>query len=291
MNIGRQLQIALVAGAVFTAALAALAHCRADEHDTNNQLTLADLAAYQAALSGKPTAEGARTADPPRRVRFRDIWDQPESFRGRRVIVQGRVERIFRQAAVGSFPPLAEVWITSPAGDPFCAVFPPKEPNTGDDQQHGTMRRDRTSSSLNRRDAAPLAPGVGRTVRFTGTFLKMVSYTASDGKRLAPLIVGDRPPFSKSDRPEGDDATRLGENAADVFRSIGGSNSRVTHDRWPWSPASWAMALTLAVLATGIITWQHLRAPVQRRRSVQQSRFLPGDDEPPLEFISSQDDP
>ena len=46
------------------------------------------------------------------------------SFEGRRITIQGRVSRIFRQGPVGSFPPLAEVWITSPAGDPFCVVCP-----------------------------------------------------------------------------------------------------------------------------------------------------------------------
>jgi len=290
MNRGLRLKTALGVGAVFAVTLGAWAHSRADELDTKNKLTLADLAGYRAALSGKPTADSAKTTDPPRQVHFRDLWDQPDTFRGQRVIVQGRVERIFRQAAVGSFPPLAEVWITSPAGDPFCVVFPPKELTTGDDKRDGTNRRDKTSRSLNRRDTSLSTPDVGTTVRFTGTFLKMVSYAASDGKRLAPLIVGERPPLYKPDSSERGDATWLRENSTEVLRTIGGSNSNSRHDRGPWLPVSWAMALTLAAVAAGIITWQHLRPPVRHHRSVRQSQVLPGDDEQPLEFTSVHDD-
>ena len=57
-------------------------------------------------------------------VGFRELWDHPETYRGRRVQVEGRVVRRFRQGAFGTFPPLDEVWAVSPAGDPFCLVFP-----------------------------------------------------------------------------------------------------------------------------------------------------------------------
>ena len=81
---------------------------------------------------------------------FKDLWNRPDAFRGRRVTVEGRVQRIFRQGPVGSFPALAEIWIASPAGDPFCLVVP----------------------------QAAGVPKLGQTVRFTGTFLKMVRYAA-----------------------------------------------------------------------------------------------------------------
>ena len=97
---------------------------QADDDETAHQLSLADLAGYRSALSGKPTSDQARATDLPAEVKFNDLWNHPEVFQGRRVVVQGRVVRTFRQGPVGSFPPLAEVWITSAAGDPFCVVFP-----------------------------------------------------------------------------------------------------------------------------------------------------------------------
>lgn len=109
--------------------------CRAstldDPPQASHQLSLADLAGYRAALSGKATADDARTSDPPTQVKFKDLWNRPDVFRGRRITIQGRVSRIFRQGPVGSFPPLAEVWITTPAGDPFCVVYP--QPGSTDD--------------------------------------------------------------------------------------------------------------------------------------------------------------
>src|SRR5205085_8897213 len=79
---------------------------------------------YRAALSGKPTADDARPSDAPVPVQFRDLWDHPGAYQGRRVTVRGRVERVFRQGPIGSFPALVEAWIFSKAGDPFCVVFP-----------------------------------------------------------------------------------------------------------------------------------------------------------------------
>ncbi len=280
----------LVLGTGFAVALGGWAHVRADDLDTIDKLNLADLAAYRAALSGQPTADHAKATDPPRQVHFRDLWNQPDAFRGRRVIVQGRVERIFRQAAVGSFPPLAEVWIASPAGDPFCVVFSPKETTVGDDQPVGTNRPDKTSRSPNRRERPLATPVVGTTVRFTGTFLKMVTYAASDGQRLAPLIVGERPPLYQPDRSKRGDASRVRENSTEVLRTIGGSESQSRGDQGPWLPPNWALALTLAALAAGIITWQHLRPATRHRGSFRQTQVLPGDDEPPLEFLNSHDD-
>jgi hypothetical protein len=286
MSTDPRLKFALKVMAVLALTAGAWAPTHADETDTKNQLTLADLAGYRAALSGKPTADSAQAIDRPKQVRFRELWNQPELFRGRRVIVQGCVERIFRQAAVGSFPPLAEVWITSPAGDPFCVVFPQNGLTTADGEQDGTDRRDQTSRSLNQGEKPPLTPDVGRVVRFTGTFLKMVTYTASDGKRLAPLIVGQRPPYDKPDRSQEDGGTRLRGDPAEVPGQIGGTNSRLRHDHGPGWGANWILALTLAALAAGIITWQHLRTPVRRHDSVRKHHDGTGPEDPTLEFIN-----
>jgi hypothetical protein len=209
-----------------------------------DRLGLADLAGYRAALSGKATADDAMAADPPAQVHFRDLWNRPDAFRGRHVIVEGRVLRIFRQEPVGSFPALAEVWITSTSGDPFCLVSP----------QAGQIR-------------IPI-PEPGRDVRFTGTFLKMVRYAAGDGARLAPLVVGDRPPASQP--------------ADTVLRAIGGHVPDASLDRWSWSPATWALGLSTAALAAVLLAWWHLNTPSRKpgRRTINSIAI-----DPPLEFI------
>ena len=58
--------------------------------DLETRLGLADLAAYRAALSGKATADDAHASGPMRPVTFHDLWDHPETWRGRRVQVRGR---------------------------------------------------------------------------------------------------------------------------------------------------------------------------------------------------------
>jgi len=285
-----RLKLTLLVGVTLVATLGTWVYSRADELDAKNKLTLADLADYQAALAGKPIAKGARMTDTPRQVRFRDLWDQPDTFRGRRIVVQGRIARIFRQPAVGSFPALAEVWITSTAGNPFCLVFPQNELTDSNDERNGTNHPETQSRARNQRDTTRLGPDVGTTVHFTGTFLKMVTYAASGGNRLAPLIVGNRPPLDKPDRSQRDDVTWQREDSAEVFRMIGTGSSQSRPNRWPWLPANWAMALALAALAAGIISWKHLRTPARYHRSIRPSRLLHGDDDQPLEFISSDND-
>ena len=102
-------------------------------------------------------------------VKFKDLWNRPDVFRGRRVTVQGRVARIFRQGPVGSFPPLAEVWITSPAGDPFCVVFPAAR-SIDDMRRLAVIEPMDRSQAPRDADRADVMPELGRTVRFTGTF-------------------------------------------------------------------------------------------------------------------------
>ncbi len=203
-----------------------------------DRVGLADLAGYRAALSGKGT-------DPPAKVHFRDLWNRPAAYRGRHVVVDGRVQRTFRQEPVGDFPALAEVWITSPAGDPYCLVFPLPGP----------------------------VPDRGREVRFIGSFLKMVRYAAHDGDRLAPLVVGFRPPMSQP--------------AGTVEPSIGDPEPSTRLDQWTWSPVSWILGLTMAALAAGLLAWRHLNSP--SRRPVARSQIAPHGTNPPLEFIDPRD--
>ena len=121
-------------------------------------VSLADLADYRAALEARLDPAAVP------HVTFADLWGHPETHQGHLVRVEGRVARLFRQPGIGRFPPLAEAWITSPRGEPFCVVFP-----TGPGSD---------------------APRPGDQVEFAGTFLRRIAYQGGDTQRLAPLIVG-----------------------------------------------------------------------------------------------------
>lgn len=123
----------------------------------DDSVSLADLPAYRDALRSSADA-------PVSPVSFRDLWDRPDTYRGKRVSVTGRVRRIFRQPAVGEFPPLVEAWVVTGTDDPICLVFPD----------------------------APIE--AGSTLAFSGVYLKQIRYRGEDTDRLAPLIVGPRPP-------------------------------------------------------------------------------------------------
>ena len=125
-------------------------------------VSIADLAGYQAALASEAESSAATA------VTFRELWDHPQAHQGRLVQVEGRVARLFRQAGVGKFPPLAEAWITSPVGDPTCLVFPT--------------------------DSGRSMPTPGDRVRFVGTFLRRITYKGGDTDRVAPLVVGPGSP-------------------------------------------------------------------------------------------------
>jgi hypothetical protein len=294
---------------------------RAEDPDANaarpgsedNRLSLADLAGYRAALSGRATADDARPTDRPAAVGFRELWERPDAFRGRRVAVRGRVERIFRQGPVGGFPPLAEVWILSTAGDPFCAVFPLAGTSNGGDPGH--VRASRPPAADHARDARatgrgpdfqdvdnlgraasdtqPPGPELGRTVRFTGTFLKMVGYAARDGTRLAPLIVGDRPPRPEPAAAPGGKSAPAGLGA--LIRAIGGqgAGAGAGADRSAWSPMTWLLGLVaLAMLAAVMLARQHRRGAGRRGRTASRD---PAAGEtakaaPPLRFVDSPDE-
>jgi hypothetical protein len=260
------------------------------DRDVDDRLGLADLAAYRAALSGKATADDARPSDSPRSVGFRDLWERPEAYRGRRVTIRGRLERTFRQGAVGSFPPLVEAWIFSASGDPFCVVFPRLQTPAGGVSASGSAPGSDGDHGQDSRTAGPPIPGPGRLVRFTGTFLKTVRYGAGDGERLAPVIVGDRPPEHQPPAEAGGEARATRSGAGEILRAIGGGgrdDHPGTHRR-TWKIGSWAVGLTLAALTALVIAGQHLRGARLRHRATAQRRPPDRDTpDPPLQFVDS----
>lgn len=137
--------------------------------DNGPTIAIGDLPDYRAALEDP-------SDDPGELVPFRNLWEHPDDYKGRRVRVEGTVARRFRQGSVGMFPPLTELWVVSPTKDTFCLVFP-----TPDDSE------DRT--------------GPGAAIRFDGTFLKPIRYPAADEPRVAPLIVGAHPPVLHASDP------------------------------------------------------------------------------------------
>jgi len=236
----------------------------ADDIESTNRLSLADLANYRVALTGKPTTADAKPSGPATRVVFKDLWNRPEVFRGRRVVIKGRVERIFRQGPVGSFPALAEIWIVSLTTDPFCIVVP---------QERATANATIHDQSGEPGNTVQKLPKLGQMVEFTGTFLKVVRFAAGDGDRLAPLIVGDQPPVPV-------------QGAANA----NGRRSRAANDldSWPAElPGSWLVGLTLALVMAGALASRYLRLQAQRtelRNKRRKATALLGGD-PPLEFV------
>jgi hypothetical protein len=260
----------------------------ADDSELNRRLNLADLAGYRAALAGNPAGDHSRTGDPPTRVAFKDLWKHEESFLGRSVTIHGRVSRVFRQGPIGSFPPLAEYWITSPAGDPFCVVFPQAESKERGDQALDlvveAMAGGMAVRSIERhRPAAGSASitDLGQMVRFTGTFLKMVRYEASDGGRLAPLVVGSQlpEPFSTNAHADRSSAVESPETLSPgVNTRQKGAGSEIAY---------WTIGLLLGGLIAIILARRHLTAPLQTvaRRNATSS-VTP---DSPLEFIDPHD--
>jgi hypothetical protein len=231
-----------------------------DQLESTPQVTLADLPAYRAALSGRSISDSAPLGDGPTEVKFQELWNQPERFRGRRVTVRGRIQRIFRQGPVGQFPALAEIWISSPVGDPCCLIGP---------QINDTMASTTDTQAALTTGSPRALPEIGATVRFTGTFLKLVRYAASDVARLAPLIVGDRLPVLVGSPERSARGPTSGLGAA-VARSYGG----------------WYVGITLAALAAGAIArrlrWPARLASAQGRSGHTAERNL---SDPPLEFV------
>jgi hypothetical protein len=241
------------------------------EQITDDRLSLVDLPAYLAALSGRATNDAASPLEPAKNASFRELWDQPATFQGHRVRVEGRVERIFRQGPVGSFPPIAEAWIYNPNGEPICIEFPV---DGGDSQEPGVVAG-RTASKI---------PDKGTIVEFTGTFLKRIRYAASDGDRLAPLIVGDRYPLRRTASTNSLATPARNRVATDTPTHPAGAEPRPNAtDGLTATRGQWTLAGLVAAMTVTLLLRLQLRRPPARgtqRRSVD----LP-DNDPPLEFI------
>ena len=142
----------------------------ADEFEATHELTLADLTAYGEALSDKVTASNGETSEPSQAVSLNDSRRNPTCI----AAITSRFKDVSSESLPGpgrQFSPLAEIWITSPAGDPFCLVVPQKyeEPLSRNDL--GPSRRAQSTH----------LPQPGLTVRDSQeTFLKMVRFAAGD---------------------------------------------------------------------------------------------------------------
>ena len=161
--------------------------------DEPTGLALSDLTAYRESLDGSP-------AGPAIAVTFRRLWDFSNDFERKRVRIEGRVARRFRQGAFGTFPPLVESWVVTPAGDPFCLVYPVP---AADEKK------------------IVIDPGPGARVRFEGVYLKRLKYQASDTERLGLLIVGNQPPIITSLAPLPLSATIGGYSGIDLAMGLG----------------------------------------------------------------------
>jgi hypothetical protein len=244
-----------------------------DRDASDHELSLADLADYRRALGGRAIADDDQPPGSPLDSSFRDLWDggRGQARRGRRVRVEGRVARVFRQGAVGDFPALVQLWAFSPAGDPFCLVFPdpsdpdrrnrsewskPDEPEsepasrqTGDPSQNKNKDRNRNGNQNGpRQNAESLQPG--RRVAFVGTFLKLIEYPAGDQPRIAPLIVGDRPA-----------ELLLPASARETqSRSQGRDHPR------DWQRLDRIVGLIAAIVVIAFLAQRHARRPTARPR-------------------------
>jgi hypothetical protein len=189
----------------------------------DSRLSLADLPAFQAALR-------AQEADPVARATFNDLWTRPDEYRGRRVQVEGRVALRFRQDAVGEFPALEESWVVTSGDNLICLVFP---------QENGRK-----------------LPSSRSRVQFTGTFVKQVRYPGGDVDRLAPLIVGPKPPLI-----------------------LARTSSEVPQFTYHW--LDWTIGLVIAAGVALTLAYQHLRR--QPLREVDELG-------PPPTFVTEDED-
>jgi hypothetical protein len=279
----RQFMVILLG--LFSTVLGSCSWSFADAPETSQPLNLADLVSYRAALLGKAASDGTHAAEPPARVVFNELCNRPDSFRGRRVIVDGRIVRIFRQGSIGSFPPLAEMWIASPRGELYCLVFPQEcDASVSAVADHGpnsTGAFPTTEHSGAGSARSQAIPELAQAIRFTGVFLKLVRYEAGVGKHLAPLVVADVPPVL---------VTRMVDDQrlpSATFRFMGSVVADPVLQRCRWPLLSWLLCGTLVAIVSGVIARQNLRAPPRQgagQHAGWRPALVPGHD-PPLEFI------
>ena len=125
-------------------------------------LSLAEMPLYKAALESRDPA-------PPFAVKFRELWDRPNEYRGRRVRIEGQIARQFHAPPAGELPARVELWLATASNDVICVVFP-----------HGSPRAAEFPKDLR--------------VAAEGTSFGLVRYLGGDVPRLAPLIVGSGDP-------------------------------------------------------------------------------------------------
>lgn len=123
---------------------------------------VARISGYKAALTETPTGRAVP-------VRFRDLWDRPKAYEGRRVQVEGRLMRQFSGPSAGELPERVESWIATESGDLICLV---------------------SLASSQRENPGPHST----PLQFDGTFLGLIDYESGDVTRRAPLVVGPTQP-------------------------------------------------------------------------------------------------
>ena len=178
---------------------------------------------------------------------FRELWDHPDVWKGHRVQVRGKLVRVFRQDAVGGFPPLVEAWLSTSWGDLLCTVFP-----TGS------------------------VPELGREAAFTGTYLRTIRYAGTDQPRLAPCVVGDRPPELLT--PASTPPTGVDPSAAAAPDE--GWNRPVTS----WSREGYVLVMGLALAGALLLAWHNRRLAIEKRKTKNE---IP-QSEPPLVFLEPE---
>ncbi len=257
----------------------------ADEPDPgqDDQLSLADLVGYRAALSGKATADDARPSDPPARVGFRDLWERPDAYRGRRVTVRGRVAADLPSGAGGQLPPAAPGLDLLDGRRSVLPGLPNRRP--------ASIRRPECSDED---DAGRMPVARGDDTR-PGPHGPIHRHVLEDG----PLRGGGRGSSGPVDRgrPPAGTGTRRGGWQSRPRRPVSSPRQRWRASRRRGSRSlglvagKLGMGLTLAIIAAGILARQHLREAPLRSRSAMRDRLRdPTAADPPLQFIDHTDD-
>lgn len=115
-----------------------------------------------------------RSLPPPRDVGFTEIFGQPGSFRGRAVRMRGTLHRLERRRAPPNDYGIDAYWqgVLEPAGGPASPVL---------------------IHFLEVPEGMPAGLEIREPVVVSGCFLKNLAYQATDGVRLAPLLLARGP--------------------------------------------------------------------------------------------------
>lgn len=104
-------------------------------------------------------------------VAFTRLWEQPEMYRGEPICLRLHVRRVLQYDAPGNPSGINKVceawgWTDESRSFPYVVVFP------------GTL------------PGLPIGTDVRAEIHFTGYFLKIMTYSAFDHTRGAPLLIG-----------------------------------------------------------------------------------------------------